>query len=60
MLDTKLCYLLSKVVVVQKPCTKKVQPVQPVVAIQPITMQEAFNHFTTAQYIKGKFSSERN
>lgn len=55
MLDPKVCYLLSRVVVVQKPCTKKVQPVQPVVDNTPLTMQEAFAKFTSAQYIKGKY-----
>jgi len=53
MLSNQNCYLLSKVVVVQKPCTKKVEPVQPVV--QPMTMEEAFAKFTVHEYITSKF-----
>jgi hypothetical protein len=54
MLSSQNCYLLSRVVVVQKPCTKKVQPVQPVVDNTPMTMQEAFAKFTVHDYIKSK------
>lgn len=55
MLSTQNCYLLSRVVVVQKPCTKKVEPVQPVVPNQPITMEEAFAKFSVTEYIRNKF-----
>mgnify|MGYP007100054775 CR=1 FL=1 len=55
MLSNQNCYLLSRVVVVQKPCTKKVQPVQPVVSNQPMTMEEAFAKFSVHEYIKSKF-----
>jgi hypothetical protein len=55
MLSNQNCYLLSKVVVVQKPCTKKVEPVQPVVSNQPMTMEEAFAKFTVHEYITSKF-----
>ena len=54
MLTNQNCYLLSKVVVVQKPCTKKVEPVQPVVS-KPMTMEEAFAKFTVHEYITSKF-----
>ena len=55
MLSTQNCYLLSRVVVVQKPCTKKVEPVQPVVSNQPMTMEEALAKFTVHEYIQNKF-----
>ena len=54
MLSTQQCYLLSQVVVVQKPCTNKVKPVQPVVPVQPMTMEEAFAKFTVHDYIQNK------
>lgn len=56
MLEPKYCFLLSQVAVVQKPCTKPVVLVQPVVEDKPITMDEAFNTFTPLTYVSNKFN----
>lgn len=56
MLSVNQCVLLRSVVVV-KPMPKRVEPIVPVVSIQP-TMREAFKAFDVEVYKRSKTNQE--